>query len=340
MLRIILVLIFGLFSATAFAENEIVKSFELSVRTYPAGSIAIAAYPNWDLMVLGPIPTVLGAMKYGVHTSSGIAPAIKVVAIMLEDATAHALVVAQDAYDSIAADPAKTFPSAKLLLTPASTGELFAERCFAGWNISLDQMTIVKSDQEKIRKALADKTANIAVVWTPYTYLTKTDAEKAKILTCPDLKNLEIPAFIVARTDLLNETDAGRLAANRKRIANFVANALGKWVAVKTNPAEAVQRLVKTYADQHVKVTDEQARTELEARRPPDFDAQRIAFRAPVGGGDAPLAVTLKKIIDFMVSTRTLSEAEKPAGTELLDTSILEIIANDPALAATARGTH
>jgi hypothetical protein len=338
-LRTTLVFIIQLYSATAFAENEIVNSFDIGVSPYPAGSIAIEAYPNWELVVLGPIPTILGAMKYGVQTSSGIAPALKVVAIVSEDVSAHALVVSQDRYDRIAADPAKSLPNEKLLLIPNSTGQLFAERCLAGWNINFGQMGLVKDEQAKIIKALIDKTANVAVVWTPYSYLAAISAA-AKILPCPDVANLEIPAFIVARADLLSETDAGRLAANRKRIANFVAKALGKWAGAKANPAEAVQRLVKTYADQLIKVTDEQARAELEARRPPDFDAQRVAFKAPVGGGDPPLAMTLKKIIDFMVSTKTLSAVEKPNGNDLLDSSILEFIANDPTLAATARGTH
>jgi ABC-type nitrate/sulfonate/bicarbonate transport system substrate-binding protein len=134
----------------------------------------------------------------------------------------------------------------------------------------------------------------------------------------------------------LNETDPARLSGNRNRIASFVAKALGAWIAAKKNPANAAKQLVKTYSDQGIKVTEAQATRELEARKPPDLVGQRAIFKAPEGG-IAPLAATLDTIIDFMVESGTLKASEKPAGADLLDASILELIANDPGLSATAR---
>jgi hypothetical protein len=69
---------------------------------YPAGSIALEAYPHWRQTFIGPIPTVIGAVKYGAKTD----PAMKVVAVMSADAPAHGLMIAKSAYDEVASDPA------------------------------------------------------------------------------------------------------------------------------------------------------------------------------------------------------------------------------------------
>jgi ABC-type nitrate/sulfonate/bicarbonate transport system substrate-binding protein len=272
-----------------------------------------------------------------VKSAARIEPAIRVVAVVSADSTAHSLVIAQTEYDFIAVDPAARLPGRKLLLTPSSTAQMFVQRCLAGWNLKLDQMSVIKREQAEIRRSLVEKAASVAVVWTPFNYLAENDAAKAKSLACPDLGSFDVPALVVARADLLNETDPGRLAANRKRIATFVAKALGAWAEAKQKPVDAAKRLVKTYADETIKVTEAQARAELEARHPPDLEGQRAAFK-PSAGGIAPLAATLDSIIDFMVESGTLKRPDKPTGADLLDPSILEFIANDPALSAMARG--
>jgi hypothetical protein len=80
-----------------------------------------------------------------------------------------------------------------------------------------------------------------------------------------------------------------------------------------------------------------EAHAEIEARRPPDLDGQRALFEAPLGGA-APLAITLDQIMDFMIASGTLKAADRPAAADLLDSSILELIAGDAALNAIARG--
>lgn len=317
------------------AASEILNSFDLGGPYYHAGSAAIAAFPHWRDVVIGPIPTILGATRN--RASAGLA--IKVVAIMSEDIAAHALMVTEDEYASIVQDPATKLPGQSVLLTMGSTAQMYLERCLAGWHITLEQMNVVKEDQEaQIRHALIDRKSNVAAVWTSFTYLAENDAAKAKALHCPDLGDLQFPTFIVARADLLNESDTARLAANRKVIAAFVAKYLGAWASAKQKPADAAKRLAKTYLAEGIKVTEAQAAAELEARRPPDLQGQVAAFTAPAGGV-APLAVTLNPIIDFMVRTGELKASERPNAADLLHGSILQLIVGDPRLSSIAGGS-
>jgi hypothetical protein len=263
---------------------------------------------------------------------------MKIVAVMSQDSSAHGAMIAKVAYDEIAGDPAGKLPGRKLLLTMSSTSQLYAERCLSAWNVRLDQMQVFDGQQTEIRHALADRKAEIGFVWSPFTYLTQTETAKAKKLACPTENTFDMPFFVAVRADLLTEPDPLRAATNRKYIAEFVARALGAWASAANKPTDAAKRLVKTYEEDGIKVTEAEARAELAARRPPDLEGQRTAFRVPAGGGVAPLAATLNGIMDFMVSSGTLAVADRPAAAELIDGSILEMIANDPSLAAIANG--
>ena len=216
-------------------------------------------------------------------------------------------------------------------------------------NLTLDKMTVVNAEEAVIRHGLRDKDANVAFVWSSFTYLAENDPAKAKALDCPNGVDVESPTFIVARTDLLNETDPTRLNANRRQIGTYVANFLGAWVKskldnatpksvlditvaqsapddlAKSKPDVAAKKLVATYAAEGIKVTDVQARTELDARRPPDLADQLVKF-TPVAGGVAPLATSLDVIIDFMVASGSLKAADRPAASTLLDRSILDLL--------------
>jgi ABC-type nitrate/sulfonate/bicarbonate transport system substrate-binding protein len=325
-------------STSCFAGSYFVRSFELGGPYFHAGRLAVESYPHWRMVPMGPVPTVLGALKYGTRTSGVFAPALKIVAIVSQDAPAYGLMIAKTAYDDIAADPAGKLPGQRLMLTQSSTAQLYAESCLSAWNLRLDQVQVIDGEQEAIRNAVADRKVDIGFVWSPFTFLTQTDQAKAKMLACQDMAAFDMPYFVVVRADLLTEPDPLRAAANRKRIADYVARLLGAWASAANKPADAAKRLVKTYAEDNVKVTEAEARAELAARRPPDLDGQRIAFRTPAVGA-APLAVTLDGIMDFMVRTGTLAVADRPAAAGLIDGSILEMISGDPALTATANGT-
>jgi ABC-type nitrate/sulfonate/bicarbonate transport system substrate-binding protein len=339
MLRSLSALLIVLFSSSCFATNHVSLSFDLGGPYYPAGSLAIEAYPHWRQTFIGPIPTVIGAIKYGARSGGRIDPAMKIVAVMSVDTPAHGLMVAKSVYDEIAADPATKLKGRKLLLTLSSTAEMFAERCLAGWNLRLDQMVRENGEQAQIRVALEANKAEIAVLWTPFTHLSEVDSEKAKVLPCPNLGNLEIPSFIVARADLLNDPDP--MQPKRKQVAAFVAKALGAWALAAKKPDDAAKRLVATYReeikDTRYLLTEAEAHAEIEARRPPDLDGQRVLFKAPAGGAP-PLATTLDTIMDFMVASEKLKVADRPAAADLLDPSILELIATDHGLTAIARG--
>jgi ABC-type nitrate/sulfonate/bicarbonate transport system substrate-binding protein len=333
------VLSFFLSAAPCYATNHVILSFNLGGPYYPAGSIALEAYPHWRETFIGPIPTVMGAIKYGARSGARIDPAMKIVAVMSADQPAHALMVAKTAFDEVASDPATKLPGRKLLLTVSSTAQMFAERCLAGWNVRLDQMVVEKGEQAEIRGALSAKKADVAVLWTPFVHFSGIDSEKAKVLPCPNLGSLDIPSFIVARADLLNDPDP--MQPKRKQVAAFVAKALGSWALAAENPGDAAKRLVATYReeikDPRYLLTEAEAHAEIEARRPPDLDGQRTLFKAPVGGA-TPLAIMLDPIMDFMVASGTLKLADRPAAADLLDSSILELIASDAELNAIARG--
>jgi ABC-type nitrate/sulfonate/bicarbonate transport system substrate-binding protein len=327
-----------IYSTSCFATNHVILSFDLGGPYYPAGSIALEAYPHWRQTFIGPIPTVMGAIKYGVRTGARIDPAMKIVAVMSADTPAHALMIATSAYGDIASDPATKLPGRKLLLTPSSTAQMFAQRCLAGWNVRLDQMTVEKGEQAEIRELLKANKAEVAVLWTPFVHLSEVDSEKAKVLPCPNLGNFDVPSFIVARADLLNDPDP--MQPKRKQVAAFVAKALGAWALAAKKPDDAARRLVATYReeikDPKYLLTEAEAHAEIEARRPPDLDGQQALFKAPAGGA-APLATTLNTIMDFMVASGTLKAADRPAAADLLDPSILELITADPSLNAIAR---
>jgi ABC-type nitrate/sulfonate/bicarbonate transport system substrate-binding protein len=324
-------------SSSSFATSEVIRSFDLGDRLYHAGSVAVAAYPHWGSVVIGPIPAVLGALNSSATVAGHLNPASKIVAIVSQDRLAHALMISESRYGDVASDPATTLPNQKAMLKVASTAQLFAEKCLAGWNVGLNQMTIVDGEQAEIRHAFSDKKIDFGFVWTSFTYLAANDAAHAKALPCLNIDSFDMPSFIVTRSDLLNEPDPVRLAANRKIVARLVAQHLGAWAKAKMNPQDAAKRLRAEYTREDIKVTDAQALAELEARRPPDLDGQRLAFTAPAGA-PAPLAATLDGIIDFMVASGTIKAADKPAGSELMDGSILELIAGDPELGAVARG--
>lgn len=326
-------------STPCLAGSYFIRSFDLGGPYFHAGSLAVESYPHWRIVPMGPVPTVLGALKHGTRTGGVFAPALKIVAIVSQDTPAYGLMIARTAYDDIAADPAGQLPGQKLMLTKSSTSQMYAERCLAAWNLRLDQVQVIDGEQEEIRNAVAGRKVDIGFVWSPFTYLTQTDHAKAKMLACQDMTAFEMPYFVVVRADLLTEPDPVRAAANRKRIADYVARILGAWASAANKPADAAKRLVKTYAEDSIKVTEPEARAELAARCPPDLAGQRTAFRAPAGGGAAPVAITLDGIMDFMVLTGTLAVADKPAAADLIDASILEMIAGEPALAAVANGT-
>lgn len=335
-----------LLSSHCLAGSYFVRSFKLGGPYFHAGSLAVESYPHWQMVPMGPVPTVLGALKYGKRTGELFAPALKIVAIVSQDAPAYGLMIAKTAYDEIAADPAGKLPGRKLMLTrypippmQSSTSQMYAERCLSAWNLRLDQMQVIGGEQAEIRKAVADREVDIGFVWSPFTYLTQTDYAKAKMLACQDMTAFEMPYFVVVRADLLSELDPMRAAANRKRIADYVARILGAWASAANKPGDAAKRLVKTYAEDSIKVTEPEARAELAARRPPDLEGQQTAFRASADGGAAPVATTLDGIMDFMIRTGTLVAADKPAAADLIDASILEMIAGEPALTAIANGT-
>jgi ABC-type nitrate/sulfonate/bicarbonate transport system substrate-binding protein len=320
------------------ATSEIIRSFNLSTPLFHAGNQAIAAYPRWESVVIGPIPSIIGAVKYSAKNGGTTTPALKVVAVVSQDRLAHSLMIAKGKFDEIKADPATRLPGRKVLLTPASTAQMLAERCLASWGLALNQMTLIEGEQAEIRSKLADKEADVAFVWMPFTYLVEDDKAKAKALPCLDIDTLDLPAVIVARADLLMETDPVRLDANRKRIGKFVAEYLGAWAKAAKKPADAAKRLVKTYKDETIKISEAEAIKELEARQPPDLEGQRTAFKPPPGGGPAPLMVTLDAIMDFMAATGTLQISDRPAASDLIDPAILEAIASDSTLTAIALG--
>jgi len=337
-MRYALILILALHSSLTFAASEIVNSFDLGGPYYHAGSLAVEAYPHWSAVVMGPIPVVLGSLKTATKAANGQTElGFKVIAIVEEDLPAHALMISKTEYDAIAVDPPTTLPAQKILLTPRSTGRMFAERCLAGWNLTLDENNVLNAEEASIRKDLREGTASVAFVWSSFTYLAENDTAKAKALDCKDKIDIEIPTLIVARTDLLNETDPQRLDKNRRQIGMFVAKYLGSWAAAKNKPVDAAKKLVATYAAEGIKVTKEQAQAELEARQPPDLNDQLVKF-TPVAGGVAPLATSLDVIMDFMVASGSLKAADRPAPSTLLDQSILRFIAQDAELAAIARG--
>lgn len=328
------------YSAPCEGTNHVILSFDLGGPYYAAGSIALWAYPHWRQTFIGPIPTVIGAIEYGTRNGGTFVPAMKIVAVMSADASAHSLMIAKSAYDEIAADPATKLPGRKLLLTPSSTAQMFVERCLSGWNLRLDQMTVIKGEQAPMRDGMnPDITqpvlAEIGVLWTPFVHLSEVDPDKTKPLECPNLVNLDVPSFIVARADLLNDPD------KRKQVAAFVAKALGAWALAAKKPHDAAKRLIATYReeikDPRYLLNQDQAHAEIESRRPPDLDGQRTLFKPPAAG-PAPLAATLDTIMDFMVASGTLKAADRPAAADLLDASILELIAGDAGLNAIARG--
>lgn len=334
---LIAVLLWMLCTTSCLATSEVIRSFELGNRLYNAGSVAVAAYPHWGSVVVGPIPAVLAAVTLGESGAGHIQPAVKIVAIVSQDRLAHALMISESRYGDVASDPANALPNQKAMLKVASTAQMFAEKCLAGWNVKLDQMIVVDGEQAEIRHAFSDRKIDIGFVWTSFTYLAANDTAHAKALPCLNIDGFDMPSFIVTRTDLLSEPDPARLSKNRKSVARFVAEHLGAWEKAKADPLDAAKRLRAEYTREDIKVTDAQAQAELEARRPPDLDGQRLAFTAPAGAG-APLAATLDGIIDFMISSGTIKAADKPAVSDLLDGSILEVIANDPELTAIARG--
>lgn len=349
MLRIAAIVIAVIFPTASLATSEVVRSLVVQGRLFHAGSVALEAYPHWDEVVIGPIPAIAGAIKYGKRSGAAFTPAIKVVAIITQDRLAHGLMIAQKAYNAIAAAPSVQLPGKQVILNSSSTAQIYAARCLKQWNVTLDQMTVNMGEEEntgmeeaEIRKAVDEGRAEIAFSWVPFTYLVGTDRGKAKPLDCASVGALDLPTLIVARSDLLDEADLTQLAINKAKIAKFVAEYLGAWSrAVPPSSdapsSDAIKRLRDEYATETINITADQAKAELKARRPPDLNGQRAAFTASPGSA-AALAATLDSIMDFMVSSGTIKAAEKPAGSDLIDGSILEAIAKDPALTAIANG--
>lgn len=335
-MRIVFVALFTIIIGdSSIAGSEAVNSLNLGGPYFHAGSQAVEAYPHWERSFLGPIPTVIGATRYA--TLGTNQPALKIIAIISQDATAHSLLIAENEHNAIAADPKGKLPGQKGLLTRASSAEMFAAKCLDGWRTRLDQLNIIPAEQAEIRTAFAEKAANVAFAWTPFVGLIEKDSAKGKPLQCLNMQDFDAPAFIVARADLLEDTNPTTLANNRAKLAEFVAKALGAWAKAESNPREAAERLIRSYEEEDIIITRAQAEAELNARRPPDLEGQRLAFKAPTGDV-APLAKTMDKFMDFMISTGTLKASMRPTASSLIEPSILELIANTPDLAAKAKG--
>lgn len=300
---------------------------------YAAGNRAVLAIPGkaWKIQTVNALAMLHGARLHG---GSAKTP-VYAIAISQFDTPAVQMMVRRSAFESVSKDPAAELRKRPIAVTRQSASAVLLNVCLQTHGLREEDVTLHNLSQSIALKEVQQGGADLAVLWSPFAQLSRERPARAISFECSVSGMPRLASLIVARADLLEEKDPGRLDANRRDLAEVVASHLGQWQKAKKDFRPEAGRLVRWYRDKGATVALPDAIKELETRQPPGLEEQIVRM----GGVDEQgLSSQLDVLLDFMEESGAVLPGERPNPAMLMDRSILDLIQGDERLSAIARG--
>ncbi|NNU81810.1 ABC transporter substrate-binding protein [Halovulum dunhuangense] len=287
---------------------------EPSFSTFPAGApqIAAAQANDWDVGGTGSVPAVLGAERFG----------LKTVGITNDESAANTLMARNDVLEGLKADPS-SIAGQSILITTNSTADYAAQACLRMWGVDTSAVEFVNLAQAQIISAIISRNGDIAGVWAPNTYTLQERADSDYLCSGADAGAI-VPGALVVRPGFAEESP--------ELVARFLAVYLRGWSWAEAHPEEAREMLVDFYSEGGVEISDSAVESEF-AMRPTFLLDEQLAI-LDRADGQADVDEWLGNIGGFMASVGTFAAAPAPA--DFIDPSFMQMVADDPDLAAFA----
>ena len=287
---------------------------EPSFTTFPAGApqIAAAQANDWDVGGTGSVPAVLGAARFG----------LKTVGITNDESAANTLMARNEVIEGLRADPS-SIAGQSILITTNSTADYAAQACLRMWGVEKDSVEFVNLAQAQIISAVISRNGDIAGVWAPNTYTLQEKAESDYLCSGKDAGAI-VPGALVVRPGFAEESP--------ELVAKFLAVYLRGWAWAEANPAEAREMLVDFYSEGGVEISDAAVEAEFDLR--PTFGLEEQVAILDRADGASDVDDWLGAIAGFMTDVGTLEAA--PAPGDFIDPSFMQMVMDDPELAAFA----
>lgn len=282
--------------------------------TFPAGApqIAAAQANDWDVGGTGSVPAVLGAARFGLVT----------VGLTNDESKGNALMARNDVIEKFRADP-MTIKGEKILLTTNSTVDYATKACLAKWGIAPTDVEFVNLAQAQIITAVIANEGNLAGVWAPNTYTLQEKADSDYLCSGADAGAV-VPGALVVRPGFAEQ--------NPEMVAKFLAVFLRGVEWSRANPEKAREMLVDFYSDGGVEISDAAVNAEFDLR--PTFGLEQQIGLLDRAGGASQIDQWFEAIGGFMQSVGTVEKA--PAGADFIDPKFMQMVMDDPKLAAFA----
>lgn len=173
-----------------YAEHGI----ETKPKYFPSGApiIQAAAAKQWDITFLGAPPATLAGPKLGLVT----------IGFVTEEAGIHQLIGRPDGVAAVKAD-ANAIKGKQIFVTTVSTGHYMTEGCLQSMGVSLDEVTILPSEQTATLSAFAAGQGDFAQAWPP-----QGDAllSQGNEVLCDGIQaGLSIPSVWIAAPHIIEE---------------------------------------------------------------------------------------------------------------------------------------
>ncbi len=287
---------------------------EPSFSTFPAGApqIAAAQADDWDVGGTGSVPAVLGAARFG----------LKTIGITNDESATNVLMARNDVIEALRADPS-SIAGQSILLTTNSTGDYAVQACLDMWGVDKSTVEFVNLAQAQIISAVISRNGDLAGVWAPNMYTLQERADSDYLCSGADAGAV-VPGALVVRPGFAEESP--------ELVAKFLAVFLRGWAWADANPAEAREMLKAFYSDGGVEVSDAAVEAEFELR--PTFGLEEQVAMLDRADGASDIDGWLGAIGDFMTGVGTLEAT--PAAADFIDPQFMQMVMDDPELAAFA----
>lgn len=287
---------------------------EPSFSTFPAGApqIAAAQANDWDVGGTGSVPAVLGAVRFG----------LKTVGITNDESAANAMMARNEVLEGLRADPS-SIAGQSILLTTNSTVDYATQACLRQWGVDVGSVEFVNLAQAQIISAVISRNGDIAGVWAPNTYTLQEKADSDYLCSGKDAGAI-VPGALVVRPGFAEESP--------ELVARFLAVFLRGWAWAAANPDEARSMLVDFYSDGGVEISDAAVNAEFDLR--PTFSLEEQVAILDRSDGASDVDEWLGAIGSFMTDVGTLDA--NPAVADYIDPSFMQMVMDDPELAAFA----
>jgi ABC-type nitrate/sulfonate/bicarbonate transport system substrate-binding protein len=287
---------------------------EPSFSTFPAGApqIAAAQADDWDVGGTGSVPAVLGAARFG----------LKTVGITNDESAANAMMASTDVLEGLLADPS-SIAGQSIYLSTNSTVDYATQACLRMWGVDPGEVEFVNLGQAQVISTIISGTGDISGVWAPNTYTLQERGNSDYLCSGADAGAI-VPGALVVRPGFAEESP--------ELVAKFLAVFLRGWAWAEENPDEARSMLVDFYSDGGVEISEAAVESEFDLR--PTFNLEAQLEILERSNGPSRVDDWLTSIGSFMVDVGTFEE--NPDANEYIDPSFMQMVMDDPELAAFA----